>query len=194
MTVVDRKQLIIDAATKSFSLFGYKATTMDQVSKIANVGKGTIYTFFVNKEELFKEIVGKLIEDMIKKANSTIDPEKSFSENLHYVLYEILQFRRQHQLMIKLIQEEQEMKTPAVSDMLQEIEDAIVSFISENISIAIKKQYIKQCNPELTAFVAFRLYISLISDWEKHHQPLEKEEIADLFELYFIKGLSKENG
>ncbi|MFD1909464.1 TetR/AcrR family transcriptional regulator [Paenibacillus rhizoplanae] len=28
-----------------FSLFGYKATTMDQVAKIANVGKGTIYTF-----------------------------------------------------------------------------------------------------------------------------------------------------
>ena len=42
---IDRKRSIIEAATKSFSAFGYKATTMDQVAKLANVGKGTIYTF-----------------------------------------------------------------------------------------------------------------------------------------------------
>ncbi|MER2090772.1 MAG: helix-turn-helix domain-containing protein, partial [Sporosarcina sp.] len=45
---MDRRQVILEAAAKSFSLFGYKATTMDQVAKIANVGKGTIYTFFAN--------------------------------------------------------------------------------------------------------------------------------------------------
>ena len=54
---MDRRQEILEAATKSFSLFGYKATTMEQIAKIANVGKGTIYTFFENKEVLFQEIV-----------------------------------------------------------------------------------------------------------------------------------------
>ena len=57
MAIVDRKKLIIEAAAKSFSLYGYKATTMDQVAKLANVGKGTIYTFFKTKEELFDEII-----------------------------------------------------------------------------------------------------------------------------------------
>ncbi|CAM5658051.1 HTH-type transcriptional repressor AcnR OS=Lysinibacillus sphaericus OX=1421 GN=acnR PE=4 SV=1 [Lysinibacillus sphaericus] len=35
---MDRRQEIIEAAAKSFTLFGYKATTMEQVAKIANVG------------------------------------------------------------------------------------------------------------------------------------------------------------
>ena len=61
--MIDRRQEIIAAATKSFTLFGYKATTMDQVAKIANVGKGTIYTFFSNKEELFQEIAMTLIRE-----------------------------------------------------------------------------------------------------------------------------------
>ncbi|GAA3330028.1 hypothetical protein GCM10020331_080890 [Ectobacillus funiculus] len=43
---IDRKWAIIEAATASFASFGYKATTIDQVAKMANVGKGTIYTFF----------------------------------------------------------------------------------------------------------------------------------------------------
>lgn len=52
--MADRKKLIVEAAEKSFSEFGYKATTMDHVARRAGVGKGTIYTFFKNKEELLQ--------------------------------------------------------------------------------------------------------------------------------------------
>src|SRR6476661_6660647 len=90
---MDRRGMIIEAATKSFSLFGYKATTMDQVAKLANVGKGTIYTFFKNKEELFNEIVSSLVKEMIAEAEAVIDPELPFFENVHRALYRLLEFR-----------------------------------------------------------------------------------------------------
>lgn len=45
MKTIDRRQQVMDSAEKSFALFGYKATTMEQVARLANVGKGTIYTF-----------------------------------------------------------------------------------------------------------------------------------------------------
>lgn len=77
---IDRKKLILEAATKSFSLFGYKATTMEQVAKIANVGKGTIYTFYANKEQLFKEIVLRMIEEMKNEAEQSIKPNLTFYE------------------------------------------------------------------------------------------------------------------
>ncbi|MFJ5622479.1 TetR/AcrR family transcriptional regulator [Peribacillus loiseleuriae] len=187
---VNRKKLIIEAATKSFSLFGYKATTMDQVAKIANVGKGTIYTFYANKEELFKEIVDNMIVEMEQEANDVINPKLTFTENLHLTLYRLLEFRREHQLMIKLFQEEQEIRTPTVLEMVEEIENAIISFIAQKIKIAIQKKYIKDCDPELTAFLMLKMYITLIVDWERIRQPLNKEEIAELFDLYLFKGLS----
>lgn len=187
---VNRKKLIIEAATKSFSLFGYKATTMDQVAKIANVGKGTIYTFYANKEELFKEIVDNMIVEMEQEANDAINPELTFTENLHLTLYRLLEFRREHQLMIKLFQEEQEIRTPTVLEMVEEIENAILSFIAQKIKIAIQKKYIKECDPELTAFLMLKMYITLIVDWERIRKPLNKEEIAELFDLYLFKGLS----
>lgn len=37
---IDRRKLIVDAASKSFALFGYKATTMDQIARIADVVNG----------------------------------------------------------------------------------------------------------------------------------------------------------
>lgn len=78
MAVVDRRQQVLQAATKSFSLFGYKATTMDQVAKIANVGKGTIYTFFTNKEQLFDEILRDVILEMKMIAEREIRRDKPF--------------------------------------------------------------------------------------------------------------------
>ncbi|PAQ14425.1 TetR family transcriptional regulator [Bacillaceae bacterium SAOS 7] len=187
---VDRKQQIIEAATKSFSLFGYKATTMDQVAKLANVGKGTIYTFFKNKEELFDEIVQSLISDMRYQAEAASDPNSSFHENVHRALFQILQFRKEHQLTIKLFQEGKEMGTPAVLDVMKKMEDAVLSFIKEKVALAIQAGEIKPCNPEITAFIMFKLYISLIFDWEQHKEPLSETDILRLFELHLFEGLS----
>ncbi|MCM3178694.1 TetR/AcrR family transcriptional regulator [Cytobacillus horneckiae] len=189
---IDRKQLIVKAATKSFSLFGYKATTMDQVAKIANVGKGTIYTFFKNKEELFDEIISSLIKEMKSEAEQAIDSERSFQENLHRALYRILEYRMEHQLTIKLFQEERDMGTPAVLEVMARLEKEIIQYIAGKVqALGIDRGEIKQCDPQLTAFIMLKLYISLIFDWEKEHPPLEKQEIAELLEQYVFKGLSK---
>lgn len=188
---IDRRKQIIEAASKSFSLFGYKATTMDQVAKIANVGKGTIYTFFKNKEELFDDIISSLIFEMRQAAEEAATPNLSFHEKVHRRLYKILEFRKKHQLMIKLVQEEREMGTQAVMDVMTKLEDAIISYLKEKISAAIEKGEIQPCDPELTAFVMLKLYVALIFDWEKKHEPLEKEDIAELFEQYIFTGLSR---
>lgn len=187
---IDRRQEILKAATKSFSLFGYKATTMEQVAKLANVGKGTIYTFFKNKEELFDEIITKLISDMEEVATKAIDENKSFRENLHQALYKMLEFRLEHQLTIKLFQEGRDIGTPVVQEVMQKLEQSILLFIQEKIKRAIQKGEIKQCDPEITAFIILKLYVALIFDWEKHRKPLDKAEIANLLELYIFHGLS----
>ncbi len=186
----DRRKLIVEAATKSFSLFGYKATTMDQVAKLANVGKGTIYTFFKNKEELFEEIISTLVKEMIAEAESVIQPDLPFTENVHRALYRLLEFRSQHQLMIKLVQEETEMGTLAVSEMLQHVEDQIIAYLKQKIDAAITKGAIPAVNTEITSFLLLKMYIALVSDWERHHQPLSSEQIAEIMKVFLVKGLS----
>lgn len=190
MVAIDRKRLIIEAATKSFSIFGYKATTMDQVAKLANVGKGTIYTFFKNKEELFDEIITDLIENMKQVALESIDPKLTFKENVHQSLYGMLEFRLKHQLTIMLFQEDRDIGTPIVQEVMSRLENEILSFIEDKVALAIKNGQIIPCDPKLTAFILVKLYVALIFDWEQKHQPLSKEEIATIFDTYLLKGLS----
>jgi len=190
---VDRKKQIIEAAHKSFSLFGYKATTMDQVAKLANVGKGTIYTFFTNKEELFDEILKDVIGQVRDLASESIRPDEPFIDNLNRFLSSALEFRQQHEFMIRLTHEMNEIGTQAAKEGMLKIEKAILLFIAEHIQIAIDRGELKACDPEITAFAMFKLYVAFVFDWERSHEPLEKEQIAELFGLYLVQGLAVKN-
>ena len=81
-------------------------------------------------------------------------------------------------------------RSPAVLDVMEKLEHAILTFIKEKVILATEKGEIKECDPEITSFIMIKLYIALIFDWEKNHKPLEKEKIAELFKFYIFKGLS----
>lgn len=187
---MDRKQKIVEAAARSFSLFGYKATTMDQIARLANVGKGTIYTFFKNKEDLLHFLMNELIVEMKKAAEQSFDENLPFQENVHRAIYKMLEYRRQHQLAIKLFEEEK-FGTPEVVAALKFFEESIVTYISDIIMNAIHKGDIRPCNPRITAFVLMKMYVALIFDWEESNPSLSKEEIAQILNMYIFEGLSK---
>ncbi|MVP01312.1 MULTISPECIES: TetR/AcrR family transcriptional regulator [Paenibacillus] len=187
---VDRRELIIEAASKSFALFGYKATTMDQIAKIANVGKGTIYTYFINKEELFQEIMNRLIQELKHVAEEALDPKLRFFENLGRVLDRILDFQEEHELAIKLSQEVKEISTQMAHEGIQQIEKAIVGYIQQQVQYAVDKGEIKPCNPEITAYVMLKLFIALTSDWRNTHERLDKKQVAELLRFYLQEGLA----
>ena len=186
-----KKQSILEASTKSFTIFGYKATTMSQIAKQANVGKGTIYTFFKNKEELFDEIINNLIAEMKFLAEQSIRDEDTFMEKAHKGIEVFIAFHREHDLTIKLLQEQNEIGTNAVADALKRLNNSIILYIKKKIEEAIEKKEIVECDPEMTALIMLRLYTTLKIEWEKEHEPLNSEKIKELFNFYLLNGLSK---
>ena len=187
---MDRRQEILESATKSFSLFGYKATTMDQVAKLANVGKGTIYTFFSNKEELFHEIVFTMINEMKAEKDAVVSEGCSFDENAHHVLMKMLEFRERHALLAKLIAEEKEMRTPIVQEVLVRIEQEIVQYIAESIQRAIDRNEIRSVDVEMVAYLIFKAYMAFAVEWQRTHDtPLSEEKIVRVFRDTIFKSL-----
>lgn len=191
---MDRRQEILEAAAKSFSLFGYKATTMGQVAKIANVGKGTIYTFFSNKKELFNVIVMKMIHEMRVEADAVIIENATFEKNIHAALMRILNFRESHQLYAKLLDEAKELHTFSVRETLKMLDKEIVSYIRTKVENAISKGELQTCDTELIAYLLFKSYIALVIDWKEHHdETLAEERIVAVLSETIFKRLSNEH-
>lgn len=186
----DRRKQVTEAAALSFARFGYKGTTMDQVAKLARVGKGTIYTFYANKEELFSEILTGLIRDLRAVADETLDPSLPFADNLMNVLHRVLDFRDRHALAAKLSQEVRDIGTPHAKEGLEAVERAIIGYIARHVKEASDKGEIRQCQPELTAYMMLKMYLALTDDNQHSHPPLGKEEVLANFRFYCIEGLA----
>ncbi len=62
-----KREKIIETATKIFSKFGIKKSTMDEIAKKIRMGKSTIYHYFKSKEDIFLA-VAKRESDILKKS------------------------------------------------------------------------------------------------------------------------------
>ena len=53
----ERKLQILDAALRVFGRDGFGAARTDEIAREAGTAKGTLYTYFSSKEEMFEEAV-----------------------------------------------------------------------------------------------------------------------------------------
>ncbi|HJP84639.1 MAG TPA: TetR/AcrR family transcriptional regulator [Gemmatimonadaceae bacterium] len=67
-----RPQQIIAAALEAFGECGLAKATLDDIAKRAGVSKGTIYLYFPNKEELFREVVRQTAVAAIESGERTV--------------------------------------------------------------------------------------------------------------------------
>ena len=100
-TIEEKKKDILIVATKLFAEKGYEGTTMAEIANLANVGFGTVATYYENKENLLFKCVEEPMPSFLEAAlrfNShpqnyeeeikrmTFHHFKLFSENRLYLL------------------------------------------------------------------------------------------------------------
>ena len=66
-TVEEKKKDILQVATKLFAEKGYEGTTMAEIAKLANVGFGTVATYYDNKETLLLKCVEEPMPRFLKE-------------------------------------------------------------------------------------------------------------------------------
>ena len=72
----ERPKQILDAALSVFAERGLAAARLDDIAKLAGLSKGTIYLYFPNKEELFREVVRTSIVAYIARAEEFFESER----------------------------------------------------------------------------------------------------------------------
>jgi AcrR family transcriptional regulator len=76
-----RREIIL-TAIKIFSKYGFKKTTMDEISKALKKGKSSIYYYYGSKEEIFEAVVLYEANQLRRKLTSAIKAVDSPTEKL----------------------------------------------------------------------------------------------------------------
>ncbi len=95
-----KRRAIMDAATDAFLANGYSRTTMDDIARLANVSKQTVYMHFGDKEHLLSAIVmaivtatGEPVDQLIAALGASDDLEADLQDHARRQLTGVLQPR-----------------------------------------------------------------------------------------------------
>lgn len=76
-----KRQEIITAARAVFASRGFAVATLDEIAERAEFGKGTLYSYFESKEELFETVIADIFDEFVGiAADSFSTPRQGLEE------------------------------------------------------------------------------------------------------------------
>jgi len=85
-----KRDLIVEAARKTFVDKGYTATTIEDISRSGNISKGTFYNYFKSKEEIFVHILNLDVRERREKFEKILNLDLSLKKKYRYICREYL--------------------------------------------------------------------------------------------------------
>lgn len=137
------RQKLLSAALEVFTEFGLDATTIEEITQRADLGKGTFYRHFRDKEEIATYLVDLSINELLERLRNVSKPIKTLPEALEHLLdahYKffleenekfILLF--QGRLLVKLERRISEKMEGPYERYLHELEHLLAPFVGEKI-------------------------------------------------------------
>ena len=91
------------AAEEIFSKFGYEKATLDGIIALADVGKGTVYKYFGNKEQLFYKLVAVKNVPFVEALQAAVENEKSLQAKLIAYFAVLVEFYHKNSALWQII-------------------------------------------------------------------------------------------
>ncbi len=134
-----KKECILSAATRAFSRFGFKKTSVDEIAKSAGVAKGTVYLAADTKEDLFYQAVHREVRAWTAELSKLIDPRVPADELLRKCAAAGLHYLRDRPLVRELLFGSHDVLLPEWSERLEELRDLGRSNALEILRLGVKQ-------------------------------------------------------
>lgn len=124
---------ILDAAARLFGTHRFHEVRMDDIATAALVGKGTLYRYFQDKDELFAALLDHTAAQLSVRVRAAMDAEEGPVARLHALVQTLIEFFDDHPHLFDLIQRGEVMQGPEFtwSKTRQELLALVVGLFDE---------------------------------------------------------------
>lgn len=150
----ERPRQILEAAREVFGEHGLAASRLDDIAKRAGLSKGTIYLYFPNKEELFREMVRQMVVSQIEQGEQELNTmNESATDLLTQFLRSYWRFIRSPQFapLFRLIHAEIHSFPDLARFYAEEVIARVHRLIAAIITRGIESGEFRQLDPKVVA-------------------------------------------
>ena len=152
----ERRQQMLDAARKLFAERGYHDTTVDDITRAADVAKGTFYLYFSEKREIYVEVIRSfldLIKDFVDLVTEQTPSPADYFDRVRKGAVGLLAMLQQNRQLARLAYREALGVDEQLSALLRNFYREIAEVESRNLELAMQLGVIRRCHPLVVAYM-----------------------------------------
>ena len=190
---VARREALLRAAAEVFRAKGFDAVRMDHVAEELGVDRATLYYYFGNKTQLFRDVITEAVRENIETATAIASGEGTASEKLEHLIVSLFESYQRHYPLLYVYVQEDMRRLPAddprqsdpLIEMTHRYDAAVASIIEQGIASG---EFSPQLRPSLTAYAIIGA-ANWSHRWYAPEGELSGTEIGRHFAELFLAGL-----
>ena len=152
----ERRQSLLDAARVLFAEKGYHDTTVDDITRAANVAKGTFYLYFSEKREIYYEVI-RVFLDLVKDAgvivrSPTGHPEE-YVERTRNNATNLIRVLNENRQLTRMAYGEAAGLDPRLTELWRKFYREIAEVEAQNLEFGMQLGVVRPCHALLQAYV-----------------------------------------
>lgn len=185
------KKMLIEVARVLFSKNGKKEVTMNDIAEASKKGRRTLYTYFNNKEEIYKAVIDKELEHLLDQLRivSAQDTEPDIKLTNHIIAHlDAIKFivTRNGSLRGDFFHDIYEVERTRRKVDLKEIE-----LIKNILAEGIEKKVFKRMDPNLSSLILFHALKGLEVPYIRQNISAEFEKNKNSIVEFVFRGIKR---
>ena len=185
------KKMLIEVARVLFSKNGKKEVTMNDIAEASKKGRRTLYTYFNNKEEIYKAVIDKELEHLLDQLRivSAEDTEPDIKLTNHIIAHlDAIKFivTRNGSLRGDFFHDIYEVERTRRKVDLKEIE-----LIKNILAEGIEKKVFKLMDPNLSSLILFHALKGLEVPYIRQNISAEFEKNKNSIVEFVFRGIKR---
>ncbi len=182
----DKRRQIIKAAESFFTSRRLHEITLDEVAQQAGVGKGTIYRYFKNKEDLFLQTVTSGLDELCDLLKKRVPDEAPFDEQLLSACVAISGFFATRKQLFRLMQAEEERMQwcrGRARESWSEHRERLLAALAEIVALGAREGHLRSdVGPEVLAVFLLGMLRTRARSLDEAPEAIKRHELLlDLF-------------
>lgn len=154
----DVKNLILDRAKDRAERFGFKKTTMDEISKDCRISKKTIYDHFIDKEDMFRCLVSRECHKTVQMLFAQMEDISDPLQKIVLLIKNAIAYFNQDHFITKLLKDDDMVLAFANRNYQDMIDEDIIAIITELIRDGKQQGKFRDIDEKITAYIGFQLF------------------------------------
>lgn len=185
------RRAILAGAKQLFIRFGKRKTSVDEIARAAQVGKGTVYFHFKSKEEIWDTIVGEEVESGIRRITEALEQADTAREKLRtYIQIRYKVFGEELDI-LNIQQGVLDELFPEITQVIEEFKTKEIEFLEEILTYGIQRGEFREVDLEPLPMILVTMFESMSEYWIKKVRLIGVEETIDNLLNVFFYGLLK---